>query len=93
MLARQHQHGGAEQIRRKRTGRDRVDLAGLRVRPVEQAGDEQGGDQDETHHCVERVRRNRVDHRVVDAGKYPQRAERDRGEREPAPQPCARERE
>ena len=40
---------------------------------------------------MQRVRVKRVDAQIADAGKHPQRAERDRRDREPAPQPRPRE--
>ena len=57
MVAREHQHGGGEEIGGDRAGRDRIDPAGLGVRAVEQAGDEQRGGEREAGHEIERDRR------------------------------------
>ena len=94
MLRREHQQRRGKEICAERNGRDRIDLARLRIRAVEQSGHEQRGDQHEAGDGVERMRSNgSCRDRVVQAGEHPQRAERDRRDREPAPQPRACERE
>ncbi len=86
----EHDHRGAQEIGRERTGRDRLDLAFVGRRAEQESTDhQQCGEHDPRDH-VERVRSN---HRraALQAGECPQQRECDGGDREPAPQPDARQ--
>ena len=90
MEAVQHDQGGAEQIGRERAGRDRLDLAFFGGRAEHESAHHQQRGEDETGDDMECVR---ADHRrsALQAGERPQQREHDGGDREPAPQPDARQ--
>ena len=88
----QHDQRGAKQICGERAGRDRLDLAFVCGRAEHEAAHHKQRGEDEPGDHMERMR---ADHRgsALQAGERPQQRERDRGDREPAPQPDARQTE
>ena len=80
-----------EQIGAERNRRDRLDLAGLGLGTEQEAGDDQRGRQRKSGDHAERVRRKQAG--LAHCHQRPQHAERDGGDREPAPHADAREAE
>ena len=90
--ARQHQQPRRDQIGGERGRRHAVDLPGVGVGSEIQAGHDQGRRQCEADDDMENMGAERVDADHAASGQGPQRAGGDRRDRQPAPQPDARER-
>ena len=84
--------GGGEHVGPKRTGRDRLDLAGLGRWPEHEAAHHQQCGQ---HEAGDHMKRMRRDHRyaAVETGERPQDREHDGGDGQPAPQADSRQTE
>ena len=93
VAARQHQQQRAEQIDRQRARRERIDLAaarppGRKDSPATISAAASAKPTTTWNRCA----RQRLDARIVDAGQAARQTEDGRDERQPAPQPHARER-
>ncbi len=86
------EHGRGQQIGGDGGGGDSIGLSGRVAGAVEQAAHDQHGRQRKADNHVEQMRRQRFHVRMVDAGQRPERAQHNGGDREPAPQPHARQR-
>jgi hypothetical protein len=86
MVRRENEERGGGQIDRKADRRDRLDAPRIGRRSIQEAGDDERGDQSEADRGMQGMRQQDVGGGAMDAGQDPERVQQDGGNREPAPQ-------